>query len=262
VFTEYAMSIGSRVKPLFWKVVQRPSLAAVNCFHATAQSEYEDIRRMGFRQPVCLIPNGIDIPAHGAGFDLPERTLLFLGRAHPNKGLDTLIRAWNKVSGQLPAWKLRIVGDSSDNYLDEMKQLAASLAAPKVEFTGALYGANKFQAYREAEAYILPSYSENFGVTVAEALAHGVPAIVTKGAPWSGLNEVGAGYWVDLTVDCLAAAILSMCVQDRPALQLMGARGKEWMVTEYSWHSVAKQMAEVYEWLLGCGSLPDCVILD
>ncbi|MDP1614646.1 MAG: glycosyltransferase, partial [Methylococcales bacterium] len=118
--SEWAMQSGSIVKKVFWPTLQRPALAATSCFHATAESEYEDIRRMGFRQPVAVIPNGIDIPDLLPKVNSETRTLLFLGRIHPIKGLDMLLTAWQAVQSRFPDWRLQIVGPDNNGYLKTM----------------------------------------------------------------------------------------------------------------------------------------------
>lgn len=259
VFAEYAMAIGSKVKRVFWPLVQRPALNGITCFHATAKSEYEDIRRMGFRQPVAIIPNGIDIPALLPKRADNPRTLLFLGRIHPNKGLDSLLPAWQAVQDRFPDWRLRIAGPDEGGYLAEVRRLANDLGLKRHEFCGALYGEAKLQAYRDADAFVLPTYSENFGMSVAEALAAGTPAIVSKGAPWSGLEPRGAGWWIDIGVDPLVACLERALSQPHEVLEGMGGQGRRWMEGEFSWAEIARKMNETYRWILNGGSKPDWV---
>lgn len=258
--SRWAMQSGSSAKKLFWPMMQRPALAATACFHATATSEVEDIRRMGFAQPVAVIPNGIDIPMLLPVEKLGFRTLLFLGRIHPVKGLDMLLPAWRAIQSRFPDWRLQIVGPDNSGYLAKMQRLAVELGLERVEFTGGLKGESKTQAYRAADLFVLPTYSENFGMTVAEALAAGTPAIVTKGAPWAGLESRGAGWWIDIGVDPLVACLEKALAMSRENLGEMGLRGREWMQTEYGWARVGEQMALTYCWLLNGGSKPEWVI--
>lgn len=258
--SQWAMESGSSIKRVFWPVLQRPALAATTCFHATAKSEYEEIRRMGFFQPVAIIPNGVDIPDLLPKTQEGSRTLLFLGRIHPVKGLDVLLPAWGMVQDRFPEWKLRIVGPDNDGYLAQMQQLASELRLERIEFGGALYGKQKALAYGQADLFVLPSYSENFGMTVAEALAAGTPAIVTKGAPWVGLDEHRAGWWIDIGIDPLVACLEDALSCSTESLSEMGLRGRTWMETEYSWTHVGQQMAETYRWVLHGGNKPDWVI--
>jgi glycosyltransferase involved in cell wall biosynthesis len=253
----WAIQSGSAVKTLFWPLVQRPALAATTCFHATALSEYEDIRRRGFRQPVVIIPNGIDIP------DLPlvrtakrERTLLFLGRIHPVKGLDLLLPAWRAVQRRFPDWRLRIVGPDNGGYLTTLRRMAQELALERFEFTGPLYGERKWRAYQEADLFVLPTYSENFGMSVAEALAASTPAIVSKGAPWAGLEKHRAGRWIDIGMDALAATLDEALALSPDELATMGRRGRQWMEAEFSWMRVGAKMAESYRWIVQGGIKP------
>jgi glycosyltransferase involved in cell wall biosynthesis len=261
-FTEYALSIGSRVKIPFWHLVQRPALNSVTCFHATALSEYEDIRRMGFRQPVTVIPNGIDVPANRQPSRTRKRTALFLGRVHPNKGVDILVLAWNRLQARFPDWSLRIVGPDEGGHLAEIEALVSAMGISRVSFDGPLFGNAKQEAYSNADLFVLPSHSENFGMSVAEALAAGVPSIVAKGAPWSGLEEKGAGRWIDLGVDAFEAAMADLMSLPDARLRQMGAAGRQWMVDEFGWHAIAQAMFGTYDWLRTGGCPPSYIILD
>ena len=258
--SEWAMQNGSFVKRIFWPMIQRPALDATTCFHATAESEYEDIRRMGFQQPVAIIPNGIDIPALPPQKPVNSRVLLFLGRIHPKKGLDVLLPAWQAVQDRFSDWSLRIVGPDNGGYLIKMKQLATDLSLKRIEFSNALYGEQKVGAYRDSDLFVLPTYSENFGMSVAEALASGIPAIVTKGAPWNGLITHNAGWWIDLGLDSLTHCLEHALSQSPQTLAEMGENGRTWMETEFSWRFIGQKMAETYQWVVYGGSKPAWII--
>jgi glycosyltransferase involved in cell wall biosynthesis len=263
--SEWAMRQSARVKSVFWPLVQRPSVHATTCFHATSEAEYQDIRRHGFRQPVAVIPNGIDLPSLLSVEKLDQRTLLFLSRIHPVKGLDLLLPAWQAIQDRFPDWHLRIVGSDdgyhgSSGYLKTVQSLAADLQLKRVSFVGELTGLSKLQEYQNADLLVLPTYSENFGVVVAEALAAGTPAIVSKGAPWSGLNAHKAGWWVEIGLDPLVGALEQALQLSQNELAMMGQHGRQWMEKEYSWSKIAKQMITVYDWVTGKTSIvPSCV---
>ncbi|MCP9456543.1 MAG: glycosyltransferase [Nitrospira sp.] len=259
----WAMASGSAVKRWFWPLVQRPAISAAACFHATAVSEYEDIRRLGFRQPVAIIPNGIDIPDPVPKREQPLRTLLFLSRIHPKKGLDLLLRAWGRVQDRFPRWRLVIAGpNDSDGYLENMQALAAQLKLKRVEFVGAVKGAQKWETYFQADLFVLPTHSENFGLVVAEALAAGLPAIVSKGAPWAGLVAHDCGWWIDIGVDPLVACLEEALALSPDRLSAMGRRGRRWMQDEFSWDSVSDQMIRAYRWIALGAEKPSWIIAD
>ncbi len=258
----WAFRHGSIVKRPFWPLIQKPALAATACFHATAETEYEDIRRMGFHQPVAIIPNGIDMPAQTYGGKGSPRTLLFLGRVHPSKGLDILLPAWKMVQERFAGWRLVIAGPDNGGYLEKMQALAAQLQLKRIQFVGALKGKDKWQAYQAADIFVLPSYSENFGMTVAEALASGVPAIVSKGAPWRELASRNAGWWIDIGSDALVNCLNEALGQRPETLAEMGQCGRAWMQSEFSWRRVGMMMSQTYQWIVKGGTTPPWVRSD
>jgi glycosyltransferase involved in cell wall biosynthesis len=257
--SEWALQHKAGRKRLFWRVVQRNALERTTCFHATADSEHEDIRRLGFKQPIAVIPNGIDVPSSAldaAKSCSASRTVLFLSRLHPGKGLENLLQAWSALELRFPDWRLRIVGDDGGyhgtyGFRDRLVSLAHSLRLSAVTFSGPLFGVLKENAFREAALFVLPTYSENFGVAVAEALSHGTPVITTKGAPWAGLQEHNAGWWIDIGVEPLRACLQEAMHLSSAELSAKGARGRAWMERDFSWSTIGERMAETYRWVCG-----------
>ena len=132
----------------------------------------------------------------------------------------------------------------------------------RVVFRGPLFGEEKLQAYREADLYVLPTHSENFGITVAEALAAGTPTIVTHGAPWAGLAEHGAGWWIDVGVEPLVACLEKALSTSPQCLGEMGKAGHEWMKRDFSWERISAQFLVTYRWMLTGGEPPPWVRFD
>jgi glycosyltransferase involved in cell wall biosynthesis len=260
-FTEYAMQSGSKIKRIYWPLVQRPALDATTCFHATAMSEYWDIRRLGFKQPVSVIPIGIDIPPYKRMMlDGKTRTLLYLGRIHPEKGIENLLYAWHAILNNFPEWHVKIIGPDRIGHLAKLKKLASKLKLKRIDFLDALYGEDKINAYRTADIFVLPSPSENFGIAVAEALSVGIPAIATKGTPWSELELRGAGWWIDQGIDSLVDCLKTVMNLSRDTLRLMGERGREWIQTEYAWSEIGHKMKATYKWIIDGGRKPAWII--
>lgn len=260
--SKWAMQSGSKVKRFFWPAIQKPSINHAACFHATADAEYEDIRRMGFKQPVAVIPNGIDLPATKKRLARPTRTLLFLGRLHPVKGVDFLLKAWRVLESEFPDWNLRIVGPTGNETAASLIELSRSLALKRVTFSGAVYGSDKFDVYQDADLYVLPTHSENFAVTVAEALACATPVVVSQGAPWRGVELNKAGWWPEIGEQPLLLALRSAMSLSREALGDMGENGRHWMENDFSWMGISQKMRDTYLWLRGQGDRPPCVVID
>lgn len=260
--SNWALSRQVLLKKLLWPLQLR-ALVHADLLHATSEQEYMDIRRHKFTAPVAVIPNGIDLhPLAPKAERSGPKSLLFLGRLHPTKCVDRLLYAWQATQARHPDWQLRIVGVGDTTYEQALRQLAVTLDLQRVFFPGPLYGEEKFAAYRQAHLYILPSYSENFGMTVAEALAHECPAVVSQGAPWSGLETEGCGWWTNHDVDTLASTLDSAMSLPTERLAEMGRRGRKWMARDYGWDSIAVRMEASYRWILDGGERPEWIRVD
>jgi glycosyltransferase involved in cell wall biosynthesis len=260
-----ALGFSRLKKRAFWTLLQGRAVRGAACIHATSEQEYQDIRGFGLSGAIAIIPNGIDLPelsAHPTSGPMAERVVLSLGRIHPIKGLAPLVHAWSRVEPGYPGWRLKIVGPPEAGHEDELRALARRLGLARVSVEGPVYGGAKTTAYREADLFVLPTLNENFGLTVAEALAAGTPAISTKGAPWSGLDSEGCGWWIDHGVEPLAAALAHAMALPREALKAMGNKGREWMVRDFAWDRVAHQMLNVYRWLVDDVERPPTVRLN
>jgi glycosyltransferase involved in cell wall biosynthesis len=257
-----ALKRGRWRKRIFWASLQGRAVRSAACLHATSEKEYHEIRNVGLRQPVAVVPNGIDIPPRLEKVRSARRTLLYLGRIHRIKGLDNLFRAWGEVQAEFPEWDLRVVGPDEGNHRADLERLIQAAALLRITFAGPRYGADKNHEYSAADAYVLPSFTENFGVSVAEALAQGVPVITTTGTPWSGLSEHGCGWIVPPTAAGIEGALREALCLDHSHLAVMGQRARAWMERDFSWERVAKAFEQTYRWILGDGVLPDFVKLD
>ena len=261
-FAARALDRSSWIKTSLWPVFVTRATRGVAAFHATAAHEYADIRARGFREPVAILPNGIDLPDALPKARGHRRQLLFLGRIHAIKGIDRLLKAWAVLQDRHPDWDLLLTGPDEGGHQSEMKRLAGELGLQRVDFVGPRYGEAKLAAYRRADLYVLPTLSENFGMTVAEALAAGTPVVTTKGAPWQGLVGEGAGWWIEHGVEPLVAALDAAMNEPAEALERRGAAGRAWMARDFSWERIAADMADFYRWLLDGGPVPPFVQLD
>ena len=238
-------------------------LRQATCLRATADMEAEHFRSFGLKNPIAIVPNGVETPPLVRLMRSPgtPRRILFLSRIHPKKGLPLLLRAWAKQAPAYPDWELIIAGPDEVGHTAEMQRLAARLGVQRLTWSGAVEGEAKSALYRSADLFVLPTHAENFGLVVAEALAHGVPVITSRNAPWEGLNIHRCGWWISLEEPVLAQTLATAMSRPASELEAMGARGHRWMESEFGWEKVAEQMLEVYRWVGNGGCLPSCVQL-
>jgi len=213
--------------------------------HVTSSQEENASRGRIARAGFAVIRNGVEIPpAPTTRVWRPggKLRLLFLGRLHPIKGLDHLIRALKGVAELVET--LEIYGNGNEAYRLDLQNLVEELDLTSlIHFRGHLDGSEKAQAFQHADVCVVPSHSENFGMVVAESLAQGVPVIASKGAPWPGLEAHGCGIWCENSPDQLAEAIRR--IGGMP-LEEMGAKGRAWMKEEFSSDHQATAMLQLY----------------
>ena len=262
--SEWALSLSKWKKRLSGWCGQYAAMRATDMWVATAEDEYNDIRRLGYTQPVAILPNGVDLPYLGDNDTKQSsggrRRMFFLSRIHPKKNVEMLIRCWARLESQFPEWDLSIVGPDKNNpYADHMKDLAMQLSCQRVTFEGELNGDAKYHFMAKSDCEVLPTHSENFGMVVAEALACGTPVICSHGAPWKGLVTNKCGWWVPTEELALESAMHEAMSLDDTARREMGARGREWMKRDFDWNAIGRKMKASYEWLLNGGDKPEWV---
>jgi glycosyltransferase involved in cell wall biosynthesis len=266
------------------------------CLRALCEPEAQSIRAYGMCNPICIIPNGVDLPelvessaleAESLTFQKfaqGRKVLLYLGRLHPKKNVANLVRAWKQtLESDCPiseSWVLAIVGWDQGGYDRTLKQLAYDLglsfadvrshrsevsgqqsAAPSLAFLGPQFGAEKNACYRACDAFILPSLSEGLPMTVLEAWAYGKPVLMT---PECNLPEgftAGAALQIGTTPKQIAAGLKQLTEMSDEDRRAMGARGRTLVSTKFSWPRIGEQMRSVYEWVLGGGPTPQTVRL-
>jgi poly(glycerol-phosphate) alpha-glucosyltransferase len=242
-------------------------LRGAACLRALSEAEARSIRDYGLRNPICVIPNGIDLPdLRGSDAKTQSenpKTLLYLGRLHRKKNLANLIRAWNKTfhsqDRNRDSWVLAIAGWDQGGYESELKRTAAGAS---VVFLGPRFGAEKSECYRACDAFILPSLSEGLPMTVLEAWAHAKPVLMTPECNLPEGFQANAALRIGTTPDEIAAGLKQLAEMSDKDRNQMGNRGRVLVATRFSWPRIGEQMWQVYEWVLGGGSLPENVIVQ
>ena len=261
-------------------------LRSAASLQANTEKEAADFRAYGLRNPICLIPNGVALPEVSSSEPLRQRSggprvLLFLGRLHPKKGLVNALRAWAEVMGEeargtgREAWKFVIAGWDQGGHGDELKALCRELgldysdnpsgnsdsASPApVIFNGPAFGKEKDALMRKAEAFILPSFSEGLPMAVLEAWAYGIPVLMTDHCNLPEGFTAGAAIRIGTEVPGIAGGLRELFQGSPGDLEAMGGAGRTLVEEQFTWPKVAAQMKEVYEWMLGGGTRPGCLL--
>lgn len=267
---------------------QNKNLHQAGCLHALCEAEAHSMRDYGLNNPICIIPNGIDLPSANrldvqainlslSGpvlFPSDRKVLLYLGRIHPKKGLMNLLHAWAQTA-QDKGWILAIAGWDQGGHEQELKLLASNLglswmqadnlAAQKsmhhsLVFLGPMFNEAKLSCYEQCDAFILPSFSEGLPMVVLEAWAHGKPVLMT---PQCNLPEgfaAEAAVRIDPSIDSIAEGLTQLFHLSGDALRLLGNNGRRLAETRFTWAKVAADIHAVYRWLRSEGPEPDCIM--
>jgi glycosyltransferase involved in cell wall biosynthesis len=230
-----------------WEWICRTMAPGKVILHTTSEQEARASQRRFPGAEVVVIPFGHHVPEQ-ISHDEDARTLrlLFLGRLHPKKGIENLLDACTMLNRLLDRpWSLIIAGDGDRRYVQSLRARIRSLGiGEQVAVVGEVLGKKKDALFSHADAVVVPSYTENFGVVVAEALSHAIPVIASTGTPWQRVEEVGCGLWVDNTPPSLSSAIQRMSYSP---LCEMGQRGREWLKREFRWDMAADAIVKCYE---------------
>ena len=247
-----------RLKRLYERWFDLPNLHAAGAIHYTAEEERERAAFLKLRAPSFVVPNGLDweryrtLPARGAlraRWGLGDAPLvLFLGRLHFKKGLDLLIPAFDTLRRQIPDAQLVIAGPENDDYGQQVRGWVGerNLQAA-VHFVGPLQGADVVRAYVDADVFALPSYTENFGMTVVEALACALPVVISDQVNiHAEVSGAGAGLVTHCDADEVAQGLETL-LNDAERRRAMGEAGRRLVQARYTWPAIVESLTAEYE---------------
>lgn len=241
----------TRKLPALW-FYQRMAVMKADILHATAQSEKENLLKLGYNDQITVIANGIDVESIGMKRSWKRnKEILFLSRVHVKKGINFLIEAVARLKEQMQGYIVRIAGEGDADYIEELKQLTVCLGISElISFEGGVYGNRKWELFRQADLFVLPTHSENFGIVVAEALASGTPVVTTKGTPWSELESEHCGWWTEVGTEATLQALHCFLLLTEDELEMMGCNGRKLVEEKYSARKVAEKFVEMYKSIL------------
>jgi poly(glycerol-phosphate) alpha-glucosyltransferase len=298
-------------------------LGEASCLRALCQAEAVAIRQLGLKNPIAIIPNGIDLPvipkaemlktemrkwetgkakaailkaeSTSSGLQPPSpqggegnpenrkqiteiknefqfstfqisdfaggrKVLLYLGRIHPKKGLVNLLKAWAAANRKSGEWILAIAGWDQGGHEKELRLLSAECGiTDSVQFLGPKFGEEKAALYRNCDAFVLPSVSEGLPMVILEAWAYGKPAVMTPECNLPDGFAAGAAWRIETEVASIQQGLDQLFRASPADLDSMGANGRRLVQEKYAWPGLGREMAGLYEWLLGGGTKPDCI---
>lgn len=274
---EWALQRSGWKKKIALRFYERQNLLSASCFHALAPTEALAIRRMGIKSPICVIPNGFDIPTipdeNSVVHEKEVKTLLFLGRVNAKKGLLELMEAWNRIRGnpRRYPWQLAIVGWDDGCFKHHLQELAKELGVKHLECTateylervrnndgikGAIFfvdeafGKSKQEILSTSDAFVLPSFSEGMPMSILEAWAYKLPVILTPQCNIGESQNSKSYLEVFPEVESIANGITKLMEMTDFERHELGLAGFRRVADEFKWSNIANEFITVYEWLL------------
>jgi glycosyltransferase involved in cell wall biosynthesis len=247
-----------------------PVFEHVTCYHANTEIEYRALRKFGIREPICVIGHGIDLPdlqqLPALNPILPDsvqgrKVCLYLGRLHPIKGVDRLLRAWGRVKPP-DEWQLVIAGDGSSTYRRELEAVKRQSHCRNVYFAGAVGGHVKSAWFSRADLFVMSSLSEGFPMALLEAFSFGTPALITTACGFSESAKAGVALEVESSENGIVAGLDEMLRWSPERLQAAGTAARAFVGEHYGWPGICAQLESVYSWMRTNGSPPLCLRLN
>lgn len=254
---------------------EKKFLTRASCLHSLNHSETQSMRDYGLKGPFCQIPNGIDLsdssmptypPPWKTPFSGDKKIVLYLGRIHPKKGLSQLLHGWKQFqfrdAQSAKQWGLIIVGWDQGGHETALKKLCRELGLESsVHFAGPLHGEAKHAAFQNADAFILPSFSEGLPMAVLEAWQHKLPVLMTVSCNLPEGFEEDAAVHIGNSPESIAHGLSKLASMGEKHRSEMGHRGFRLLETTFNWEKIAADLHAVYTWILGGGTPPECVLL-
>ncbi|MGB3385328.1 MAG: glycosyltransferase [Marinomonas sp.] len=271
----YPWSLGQSniIKKIAWNFFQKKSLQQASLIHVTCSDEYKAVRDLGITSPIAIVPHGINyddyqnLPKKSnaieyLGLNQNKKYILFMSRLHKKKGLDLLLELWPELVDKFPDWCLLIVGPDYSNYTDSISKLAIENdIVHNIKTLGMLTGDKKKCVLAASEFFVLPTYTENFGVVIGEALAAGLPVITTTGTPWSEIGSHNCGKYINLSKENVSQALQEMMSMEEKPFNIMSDNAKLLIKNNYSWSAQAIKFGQALDFVLTKKPAPDVVFL-
>lgn len=230
---------------------QKAAIQSADCLQATAESEKENLLKLGYNSNIKIVKLGIDAESIIMKTSWKKnKQLLFLSRVHVKKGINYLIDAVDDLKKELQGYKILVAGEGDADYVAILKQQIADKGLQDIiQLIGGVYGDKKWELFQKSDFFVLPTHSENFGLAIAESLASGTPVITTVGTPWNDLNSSNSGAWIEIGTQPLVDTLRRFLSLSDEELEAMGKNGRKLIENKYSAKVMAEEMMGVYKGL-------------
>ena len=257
----WALSYKAWKKKIYYTLVEQPALQRASAIQMLASTEAKQITPLNLRPPLIISPNGVrrqdfeQLPSPNLFYrrfpnTQNKKIVLFLGRIDPKKGLDILAQAFSQIKSEFLDAHLVIAGPDNVGFLPTARQyFSNNCCLDAVTFTNMLTGELKYSALAAANYYVAPSYSEGFSISVLEAMAAGLPCIITTGCNFPEAAQANAACVVSIDADALASALRS-CLSDPKSAATMGKTARQFIFNHYTWDNIASDLTEAYHAIL------------
>jgi|TARA_B110000977_G_C11055311_1_gene483841 glycosyltransferase involved in cell wall biosynthesis len=263
----FSMNISKYKKKTAYHLFERCNLLNSSALVACSEDEAVKLKNMFPKNDVAIVFNGItpdffSEKSKKNSANNSKKRMLFLSQIIPVKGLERIFRVISDIGvNHFSDWEFLIAGYGSEDYLKLLKNLAKELnLSDLVYFVGTKFGDAKIEIYDNSDIFILPTFSENYGIVVAEALARGIPVMTTTGSPWKELDTYNCGLWVNNTHEGLKKGLLEILSLSEHQLKDMGSNGRRLVADKYLWDRTTLRTIELYRWILHGGVKPDFVL--
>ena len=238
----------TRKVPALW-LYQKAAVQRADCVQATAESERDNLLKLGYNSNIKVVRLGIDAESIEMKKSWKKsRQILFLSRVHVKKGINFLVEAADVLRNELQGYKILVAGEGDADYVEDMKRMICDRGLQDiVQLIGGVYGGEKWRLFQTSDFFVLPTHSENFGLAIAESLASGTPVITTVGTPWNDLNSSNSGAWIEIGTQPLVETLRRFLSLSDEDLETMGKNGRKLIETKYSAKVMAEEMMEVYQ---------------
>lgn len=267
----WALKNSSWKKKLSSWLFQKKYIHQATAFRALCDAEKEAIRQFGYKGPIAVIPNGVNITeleeqqddefkAQITSIKSDRKVMLFLSRIHPKKNLIALIKAWKKIKKYRKDWLLVIAGPDELGHGNEIKHCVEELELQnEIKLTGPLYGAQKSEWLRQADGFILPSMSEGFPIVLLEAAAMKLPCIQTPQCHFRELVQAGGSLMTTTKAKDIALSMIEFIQLSEEEREQMGANGRKLIESSYTWPDISEKADRFFDHLINGSKIPEFV---